>query len=305
MDDQWTAAQLPELTGKTAVVTGATGGIGGPVARELARAGALVVVAARDETRGEAAASAIRAAVRGASVEVARLDLARLESVRAFARDLAGAHPGPDILVDCAGVMAVPHQRTEDGFELQFGVNHLGHFALTGLLLPGMKDREGARVVVVSSLNHRWGEIAWDDPQQELGYRAWRGYNQSKLANLLFAFELDRRLRAAHAAARCVAAHPGYTATPLQGRVGGPVVRAALHVSNRLFGQTPDMGALPVLYAAAAPDVPGGTYVGPARFSETRGHPAVAQASAAARDPALAARLWALSERLTGVRYDL
>ena len=305
MDEGWTARRLPDLHGRTVVVTGATGGIGGPLARELARAGALVVIAARDPGRGRTRAAEIRAAVPAARTEVLHIDLASLAAVRAFAESFAGAHDGPDILVNCAGVMAVPEQHTEDGFELQFGVNHLGHFALTGLLLDGMRDRAGARVVTVSSLNHLWGTIDWDDPQQARGYRAWRAYNQSKLANLLFAFELDRRLRAAGASAASLAAHPGYTGTGLQGRVGGPLVRGALRVTNRLFGQTPDMGALPLLYAAAAPGVPGGSYIGPQRFRETRGHPAVAQASAAARDPAAAARLWSLSEDLTGVTYPV
>jgi NAD(P)-dependent dehydrogenase (short-subunit alcohol dehydrogenase family) len=305
MDDRWTARQLPDLSGKVAVVTGATGGIGGPLARELARAGATVVIAARDAGRGAATAQAIHAAVPGAAVEVEALDLASLDSVRAFAARFAEAHEGPDILVNCAGVMATARATTADGFEAQFGVNHLGHYALTGLLMPGMKDRGGARVATVSSLNHKWGRIDFDDPQHERSYKRWRGYNQSKLANLLFAFELDRRLRAAHAAAASVAAHPGYTNTSLQRRMEHSLERRVLLVTNRLFGQSPDMGALPVLYAAAAPDVPGGTYVGPGGAGEARGYPAIAAASAAARDPALAARLWDLSEQLTGVKFSL
>ena len=305
MDDRWTAKQLPDLSGKVAVVTGATGGIGGPLARELARAGATVVIAARDAGRGAAAAQAVRAAVPGASVEVEALDLADLDSIRAFAERFAAAHDGADVLVNCAGVMATARATTADGFEAQFGVNHLGHFALTGLLMPGMKDRAGARVATVSSLNHRWGRICFDDLQQERSYKRWRGYNQSKLANLLFAFELDRRLRAAHAAAGSVAAHPGYTDTMLQRRMQDGLERRVLLVTNRLFGQSPDMGALPVLYAAAAPDVPGGTYIGPGGAGEARGYPAVALASAAARDPALASRLWDVSEELTSVRFPL
>ena len=305
MDEMWTAQRLPDLSGKVAVVTGATGGIGGPVARELARAGATVVIAARDAGRGAAAAEAIRAAVPSAAVEVGDLDLASLDSIRAFAERFAEAHDGADILVDCAGVMATARATTADGFEMQFGVNHLGHFALAGLLMPGMKDRAGARVVTVSSLNHKWGRIDFDDPQQERSYKRWRSYNQSKLANLLFAFELDRRLRAAHAAAESVAAHPGYTDTSLQRRMEDSLERRVLLVTNRLFGQSPDMGALPVLYAAAAPDVPGGTYIGPGGAGEARGYPAIAAASAAARDPALAARLWDVSEQLTGVSFRL
>ena len=305
MDDRWTANQLPDLSGKVAVVTGATGGIGGPLARELARAGATVVIAARDAGRGAATAQAVRATVPGASVEVEALDLAGLDSIRAFVDRFAEAHDGADILVNCAGVMATARATTADGFEMQLGVNHLGHFALTGLLMPGMKDRAGARVATVSSLNHRWGRICFDDLQQERSYKRWRGYNQSKLANLLFAFELDRRLRAVHAAAASVAAHPGYTDTMLQRRMQDGLERRVLLVTNRLFGQSPDMGALPVLYAAAAPDVPGGTYIGPGGAGEARGYPAVALASAAARDPALATRLWDVSEELTGVSFPL
>ena len=305
MDEKWTARRLPDLSSRIAVVTGATGGIGRALARELARAGVTVVIAARDAGRGAATADAIRAAAPGAAVEVEALDLASLESLRAFAGRFAEAHEGPDILVNCAGVMATARATTADGFELQFGVNHLGHFALTGLLMLGMKDRAGARVATVSSLNHKWGRIDFDDPQHERSYRRWRCYNQSKLANLLFAFELDRRLRAAHAAASSVAAHPGYTDTSLQHRMEDSLERRVLLVTNRLFGQRPDMGALPVLYAAAAPDVPGGTYIGPGGAGEARGYPAVALASAAARDPALAARLWDLSEQLTGVSFPL
>jgi len=305
MDDRWTAKQLPDLSEKVAVVTGATGGIGGPLARELARAGATVVIAARDAGRGAAAAQAVRTAVPGANVEVEALDLASLDSIRAFADRFTEAHDGTDILVNCAGVMATARATTVDGFEMQFGVNHLGHFALTGLLMPGMKDRAGARVATVSSLNHKWGRIYFDDLQQERSYKRWRGYNQSKLADLLFAFELDRRLRAAHAAAASVAAHPGYTDTMLQRRMQDGLERRVLLVTNRLFGQSPDMGALPVLYAAAAADVPGGTYIGPGGAGKARGYPAIAAASAAARDPALAARLWDVSEELTGVSFPL
>jgi NAD(P)-dependent dehydrogenase (short-subunit alcohol dehydrogenase family) len=303
--DGWTASRLADLSGRVAVVTGATGGIGGPVARELARAGARLVLATRDPGRGAAAREAIRAAVPAAAVEAEALDLASLASVRGFAERFTAAYEGPDILVNCAGVMAVPHGRTADGFELQFGVNHLGHFALTGLLIDGMKRRAGARVVTVSSLNHRWGRIDFEDPQLDRGYRPWRAYNQSKLANLLFAFELDRRLGAGHAAVESLAAHPGYSATGLQAGIGDRLQRGFFLFTNRVFAQSPERGALPVLYAAAAPGLPGGTYVGPDGVGGIGGHPRVALASAAARDPALASRLWELSEQLTGVRYDV
>ncbi len=304
MTDMWTAKDVPDQRGRVAVVTGATGGIGGVVAGELARAGATVVIGVRDAARGAAAADAIGRAAPGTQVEVDDLDLASMASVRGFAERVAAAHDGPDLLVNCAGVMAVPPQRTADGFELQFGVNHLGHFALTGLLLPGMKDRQGARIVTVSSISHKRGRIHFDDPQQEQGYDPWRGYRQSKLANLLFAFELDRRLRAVHAEAESLAAHPGYTATQLQSRIVDGPYRRLLLVSNRFVAQSPAMGALPILYAATAAGVPGGSYVGPTGTGEVRGYPGGAQASALARDPALAARLWELSEELTGVRME-
>ncbi len=299
----WTTADIPAQRARVAVVSGATGGIGLAVARELARAGATVVLAARDEVRGAAAVAAIRAAVPAADVAVARLDLASLAAVRAFAARFAGEHEGPDILVNCAGVMAVKHAVTQDGFEMQLGTNHLGHFALTGLLIGGMLGRADARVVTVSSLNHRRGRIDFDDLQAQASYDPWKAYGQAKLANLLFAFELDRRLRAAHASVASLGAHPGYSDTALQSRIGNPVVRRFFTTLNRVLAQSADAGALPELYAATAPGVPGGTYIGPDGRGEVRGQPAVAFASGAARDPGLAARLWTVSEELTGVVY--
>lgn len=299
----WTTVDIPGQSGRVAVVTGATGGIGFATACELARAGATVVLAVRDEARGAAAAATIRAAAPGADVAVARLDLASLASVRAFTARFADEHEGPDILVNCAGVMAVPYAVTEDGFEMQFGTNHLGHFALTGLLIGGMLGRADARVVTVSSLNHRRGRIDFDDLQAQRSYDPWAAYGQSKLANLLFAFELDRKLRAAHASVASLGAHPGYSNTGLQARIGNPVVRRFFMTLNRILAQSADAGALPELYAATAPGVPGGTYVGPDGRGEVRGHPAVAFASAAACDPGLAARLWTVSEELTGTVY--
>ena len=299
----WTTADIPAQSGRVAVVTGATGGIGFATALELARAGATVILAVRDKARAAAAASAIRAAAPGADVAIAHLDLASLASVGEFASGFAGRHEGPDILVSCAGVMAVTRAVTQDGFEMQLGANHLGHFALTGLLIGGMLGRADARVVTVSSLNHRRGRIDFDDLQAQRSYDPWKAYGQSKLANLLFAFELDRKLRAAHASVASLGAHPGYSNTALQSRIGNPVVRRFFMTLNRVLAQSAAAGALPVLYAATAPGVPGGTYVGPDGRGEVRGHPAVAFAGAAARDPGLAARLWTVSEELTGVVY--
>jgi NAD(P)-dependent dehydrogenase (short-subunit alcohol dehydrogenase family) len=303
MHARWSALDLPPQLGRVAVVTGGTGGIGHAVARGLARAGATVVLGVRDEARGAAAANDIRAAGPGPTVIVAHLDLASLSSIREFATRLHGEIEGPDVLVNCAGVMAVPHQVTADGFEMQFGVNHLGHFALTGLLIGRMLARPGARVVTVSSINHRAGRIDFDDLQGQARYRAWKAYGQSKLANLLFAFELDRRLRAAGAVVASLGAHPGYSNTRLQSHIGDPLVRRIFLASNRFFAQPAEAGALPVLYAATAPGVTGGAYAGPDRFFELRGAPGPAKASAASHDPLLARRLWEVSEGLTGVVY--
>ena len=303
MKARWSEQDVPAQHGRVAVVTGATGGIGFAVARGLARAGAALVLGVRDERRGEEAAAAIRAAAPGAVVTVGRLDLADLAAVRRFAAQVRGEHPGPDLLVNCAAVMAVPHQISADGFELQFATDHLGHFALTGLLIAQMLHRDGARVVTVSSINHRAGHIDFDDLQGRARYRAWGAYGQSKLANLLFTFELDRRLRVAGAHVSSVGAHPGYANTRLQAGIGNRVVRGVMLAGNRILAQTADAGALPVLYAATAAGVPGGAYVGPDGPFELRGGPEPVTASAAARDPALAARLWTVSEELTGVAF--
>ena len=303
MRARWSALDVPSQRGRVAVVTGGTGGIGSAVARGLARAGATVVLGVRDEARGAAAAGGIRAAAPGSTVIVARLDLASLSSIREFATRLRGEVEGPDVLVNCAGVMAVPHQVTADGFEMQFGVNHLGHFALTGLLIGGMLARPGARVVTVSSINHRAGRIDFDDLQGQARYRAWAAYGQSKLANLLFAFALDRRLRATGACVASLGAHPGYSNTGLQSHIGNPVVRRFFLASNRVVAQPAGAGALPVLYAATAAGMKGGAYVGPDGFFEVRGAPGPAKASAASHDAVVARRLWEVSEQLTGVIY--
>ena len=290
---KWTAADLPDQTGRTVVVTGANSGIGLVAARELARAGARVVLGVRDLRRGERAAATI-----AGTTEVRPLDLADLGSVRAF----AGSWDGDlDVLVNNAGVMAVPEGRTADGFETQFGTNHLGHFALTNLLLERVTDR----VVTVSSTAHRMGRIRFDDPNwQAGGYDRWAAYGQSKLANLLFTLELQRRLTEAGSTVRAVAAHPGYAATNLQGRTGNPIQDAGMAIANRLVAQRDDMGALPTLFAATQ-DLPGGAYVGPNGPGEWRGHPTLVGRSAAASDAEAARRLWALSEQLTGVTFPL
>ena len=290
---KWTAQDLPGLEGRTFVVTGANSGIGFAAARALGRAGARVVLAVRDVAKGEAAAASIEG-----RPEVRELDLADLASVRAFAAAWDG---DLDVLVDNAGVMAVPERRTKDGFELQFGTNHLGHFALTNLLLPHVRDR----VVVVASGAHRMGSIHLDDLNWERhGYQRWRAYGQSKLANLLFVSELQRRLDEAGSSVRALAAHPGYAATNLQHRTESVVQNTLMAIANRTVAQSEEMGALPTLFAATQ-DLPGNTYVGPDGVGEQRGHPKVVGRSGAARDMETAARLWERSEELTGVAFPL
>ncbi len=298
---KWTAEQIPNQDGRTVVVTGANSGLGLVCARELARAGARVVLACRDAARGEAAVAEIRGAVPGATVELQALDLGSLASVHAFAERFSGPL---DVLINNAGVMAPPRRVTADGFELQLGTNHLGHFALTGLLLGAMDGRQDARVVTLSSGAHRIGRIDFDDLQGERSYNRWRRYGQSKLANLLFALELDRRLRAARSDVRSLAAHPGYAATNLQSAAAPAVDRWLMVVSNKLLAQSAEMGALPALYAAVAPNVPGGSFIGPDGPLEQRGHPKIVSPSGAARNETVARRLWEVSEELTGVRYD-
>ncbi len=301
---------MPDLTGRTAVVTGASSGIGEVTALELARHGAAVTLAVRSRERGALSADRIRAVAPDADVSVGLLDLADLSSVRAFAASWSDEHPvGLDLLVNNAGIMAVPQRTTVDGFESQLATNHLGPFALTGLLLPALVARPRSRVVTVSSNAHRFGRIDLDDLQRTRRYRAWSAYGASKLANLLFTAELDRRLSAVDAGVHAVAAQPGYSATHLVaggpasrfGRVGTWVGSAA----NAVLAQSAEMGALPTLYAATAPGVPGGAYFGPDGFGEQRGYPRLVGRSAAAADADVARRLWAASEDLTGVRYPL
>jgi NAD(P)-dependent dehydrogenase (short-subunit alcohol dehydrogenase family) len=286
-------------------VTGSNSGIGLSAARELARAGAHVVLACRNTGKAEAAGREIRGAAADADVEVAELDLASLASVREFADGFRDHHDGLELLINNAGVMAPPRGETRDGFELQFGTNHLGHFALTGSLLGAMQGRPDARIVTVTSTAHWYGRIRFDDLQGERRYGRWTMYGQSKAANILFALELDRRLRAAGSEIRSVAAHPGYAATELQ-HTGPPGLESALFsISNRLLAQSADMGALPTLYAATAPGVEGGELIGPGGIAEQRGHPKPVPPRGQAGDEEAAARLWEVSAQLTGVEFEL
>jgi NAD(P)-dependent dehydrogenase (short-subunit alcohol dehydrogenase family) len=304
MSEKWTAAQIPSQSGRTAVVTGANSGLGEATARELARAGAEVVLACRNTEKADAAAAAIRETVPSASVSVEPLDLADLSSIRAFAGRFSARRGGLDLLINNAGVMAPPRSETADGFELQFGTNHLGHFALTGLLLGALEGREDARVVTVSSSGHKVGRMRFDDLQGEHRYWRWNAYCQSKLANLLFMRELERRLRAAGSTVSSFAAHPGYSDTNLQYAAPPALERAIFAITNRLAAQGADFGALPTLYAATLDGLEGGTYVGPDGFAERAGFPKPVKASRAARDDDAAKRLWEISEELTGVDYE-
>jgi NAD(P)-dependent dehydrogenase (short-subunit alcohol dehydrogenase family) len=301
-------SQIPPQTGKVAVVTGANGGLGYYVAKGLAEASARVVLACRDTTRGAEALRRLQGEVPGADLVVRQLDLADLSSVRRCAAEVLAENDGVDILVNNAGVMAVPLRRTADGFELQFGTNHLGHFALTGLLLRGLLTRPGARVVTVSSFMHRVGRIDFADLDAERGYHKWVAYTQSKLANLLFAFELHRRAEAARVGLISVAAHPGWAATRLH--FAGPemsgniVEQLAVRAANMMYAQSAEGGAKPLLHAATAPDVRGGELYGPL-IPTLRGPTRRERAASPAYDVAVAQRLWAESEARTGVSYDL
>jgi NAD(P)-dependent dehydrogenase (short-subunit alcohol dehydrogenase family) len=305
----WSADDVPDLTDRIAIVTGANSGIGLEAARVLAARGAHVVLACRDARRGRAALETIRASHPAASAEVTPLDLASLASVREFARAFGANHDRLDLLCNNAGVMALPPRTTVDGFEMQLGTNHLGHFALTARLLEPLLAAPAARVVTVSSTMHRPGRVRWDDLQLQRSYGKWRAYAQSKLANLLFAFELERRFRRAGSRAISVAAHPGYAATNLANvgprMSGARVFERLAAIGSRILAQGADAGALPTLYAAVASDVRGGDYVGPSGLLELRGAPRKVSASARARDDADAARLWEISESLTGERFAL
>lgn len=296
----WTFHDIPDQTGRRAIVTGANTGIGLETARMLALKGADVVLACRNADKGAAAVARIQAEQPAGRASLALLDLADLDSVATFAADFAATHGRLDLLINNAGVMVPPLGRTKQGFELQFGTNHLGHFALTGRLLPLLLGRAGARVVVVASTAQRRGRIDFEDLNwEQRAYDAWSAYGQSKLANMIFALELARRLLAARSAVRSTAAHPGWTATDLQ-RTSG-----IARLLNPLFAMKPADGALPTLRAATDPAAANGSYWGPSGLFEISGPPAAARILDRARDEQVAARLWAVSEELTGVVFPL
>ena len=301
---RWTDADVPDQQGRVAVVTGANSGIGFEAALVLARRGAATVLACRDAARGKDAADRIGAAAPGAAVSVAVLDLASLASIREGAAAIAAGHGRLDLLINNAGLMMPPFGATADGFESQFGTNHLGHFALTGLLLRRMLAQPGSRVVTISSNAHRAGRINFADLQSSLGYRRMTAYAQSKLANLMFGYELQRRLSAAAAATISVAAHPGTSNTDLTRHLPG-FAQSLNRALGGLYGQSARMGALPTLRAATDPAASGGEFYGPDGWMQFKGYPVVVRSTARSHDEAAQRRLWQESEQLTGVTFPV
>ncbi|OMB94101.1 short-chain dehydrogenase [Mycobacterium colombiense] len=301
---KWTTADIPDQTGRVAVITGANTGLGYETALALADHGAHVVLAVRNLDKGKDAAARITAQSPHADVALAELDLTSLASVRTAAEQLRSAHDRIDLLINNAGVMYTPKSNTKDGFELQFGTNHLGHFAFTGLLLDRLLPVAGSRIVTVSSVGHRiLADIHFDDLQWERRYNRVAAYGQAKLANLLFTYELQRRL-APHGTTIAAAAHPGMSDTELMRNMPAPLVGAFARIAP-LVAQNPAMGALPTLRAATDPAVLGGQYYGPDGLGQTRGYPKIVGSSAKSHDVDRQRRLWAISEELTGVVYPL
>jgi NAD(P)-dependent dehydrogenase (short-subunit alcohol dehydrogenase family) len=305
MSSKWTTADIPDQSGRVAVVTGANTGLGFWTAAALADKGAQVVLAVRNLKKGEDAVSRIRAKSPNADVVLQRLDLTSLDAIREAADELKAARQRIDLLINNAGVMYTDKDTTKDGFELQFGTNHLGHFAFTGLLLDRLLPVEGSRVVTVSSVGHRiLAKIHFDDLQWERSYNRVRAYGQSKLANLMFTYELQRRLAQKGAPTVALAAHPGGSDTELTRHIPG-LLRPAVDVVWPLLSQSAEMGALPTLRAATDPAARGGQYYGPDGIGEQRGHPKVVQSSKQSHDDAEQRRLWEVSEELTGVTYPV
>lgn len=303
---KWTANQIPPLAGRTALITGANSGIGYQAALQLARHGAHVLLGCRNVAKGRAALDRLQREAPAASAEFVELDMASLASIRSFAASFAARGLPLDILINNAGVMALPtRELTPDGFERQFGTNHLGHFALTGLLLPQLLAAAAPRVVTVASLAHRNGKIEFDNLQSERSYIPWDAYGASKLANILFANTLDRRARLAHSKLISLAVHPGVSTTNIF--ANGPGTNNLKALVVRLLApimmQNDEAGALPTLYAATSPNAHGGEYIGPDGFQELKGSPAVVQPRPQALDEAVGQQLWTISEQLTGVTY--
>jgi NAD(P)-dependent dehydrogenase (short-subunit alcohol dehydrogenase family) len=307
MPSHWTTADLPSQAGKLALITGANSGIGFHAAKQLAAKGCVVILACRDTGKAAAARDRILAEFPNAALEILALDLASLASIRSAASAFLSTGRSLDLLINNAGVMALPQRRlTPDGFEMQFGTNHLGHFALTGLLLPALLAAPAARIVTVSSIAHKSGSMRFDDLQWTRDYKPWPAYRQSKLANLLFGFELERRLERGRA--RSVIVHPGVSSTNLFAAgpgQGGSLLAKVIPVFIALTSQSDAQGALPTLYGAASPLAQGGHYYGPHGWREMRGYPVEVKAEPQAYDEAAATRLWQISEDLTGVTYSI
>ncbi len=302
--NRWTTELMPPQAGRVALITGANSGLGLAAARALAAAGATTILACRSPENAERARRELVAAFPQADVQVGMLDVASLKSVRAFAKEVRQRFEAIDLLINNAGIFATPHWRSPDGFELQFATNHLGHFALTGLLLPQLAASAGSRVVVVSSVAARSGHIEFDDLMGERRYDSWQAYSQSKLANLMFALELQRRLQSARRPTMAVAAHPGFATTNLLATPGGFFLKRVVSpLMKHLTFQPAEQGVLPILFAATSPDAEPGGYYGPQGFREMNGPPGPAAIPDRARDRAAAARLWEVSERLAGISY--
>ena len=302
---RWTADDIPSQVGRTFIVTGANSGLGYATTRELARHGAHVIITARDRTKGERAIEELRTRQPDVSLELRDLDLSDLESVKAFAQGIIADGVPVDVLINNAGIMMPPRSLTRQGFELQFGTNHLGHFALTGLLLDRLRAGRDSRVVTVSSTAHKSGSIHSDDLTGERRYARWAFYAQSKFANTVFGLELDRRLRAAGMPVKSILAHPGYSATNLQTTGPTGLLKLMMRVGNRYLAQDVEIGVLSQLYAATDPKAKAGQFVGPDGRAEASGYPTIVQPITRARDAETAQRLWQISEELTGVRFDL
>ena len=303
---KWTPQQIPSQQNRLAVITGANSGVGYHAARHLARAGASVVLACRNQQKADAARATLLQQNPAAKIEVRLLDVADLDSVRRFADDFLAGNRALDLLINNAGVMSLPERRsTPQGFEQQLGTNHLGHFALTGLLLPALLRQPGSRVVTIASIAHKRGVLNFDDLNAERSYDPRRAYDQSKLANVVFGLELDRRLRARQANTASVIAHPGVAVTNIVSNGMGSGLKArVVSTAIALFAQSDDRGSWPTLYAAVAPAAHGGGYYGPDGFAEIKGTPVEVKPTARALDAAAGERLWEVSERMTGVRYE-
>lgn len=303
--ERWTAGLISSQTGRTFIVTGANSGLGYVTTRELARHGAHVIMAVRNATKGEEALQKLRAGQPDASLELRLLDLSDLDSIHAFATGIIANHVPVDVLINNAGIMMPPRSLTRQGFESQFGANHLGHFALTGLLLDTLKAGRDARVVTVSSTLHKRGFIHFDDLNGERKYSPMAFYAQSKFANVVFGLELDRRLRAGKVPVKSILAHPGYSATNLQSAGPTGLLKLVLKFTNRVIAQDVEIGALDQVYAATDPNAESGQFIGPDGLGESKGYPTIVQPIESAKDPNIGKRLWRMSEELTGVHFDV